>query len=100
MKIFAGIIAAFTFMATPAMADCNCQHRHHTNNVVPFVVGAVIGSVVTHEYHEYREYHEYHEYQHYYEPPRVVYVEPPQPVCWVETRYDYYNRPYSVEICK
>jgi hypothetical protein len=101
MKLVAGMIAALALSATPAMADCHCQRSHHSHPVATFVTGAVVGAIIAHEISEHHhEYHERREYNYYYEEPRVVYVEPPPPPCWVETRYDYYGRPYSVQVCR
>jgi hypothetical protein len=104
MKLVAGMIAVLALSATPAMADCHCQRSHHSRPVATFVTGAIVGALIAHEFrerhHEYHEYNEYNEYNYYQEQPRVVYVEPTPPPCWVETRYDYYGRPYSVQVCR
>jgi len=100
MKLVAGMIAALALSATPALAGDH-YHHYHSRPVATFVTGAIVGAIIAHEFRErHHEYHEYNEYNYYQEQPRVVYVEPTPPPCWVETRYDYYGRPYSVQVCR
>ena len=105
MKLLVGLIA-LVLTATPVLAGQHIEHegsehrdryeRHYDGyNRHPeygIIGGIILGAVAYHEFTEQPKATSYPEYygSNYYN----------QPVCWSETRYNYWGRPYYVQVCR